>query len=108
MRTKARGPLVFLGLLSAASLLAQDFPLPNGSISIKFPNDSPVLAASTITNQSRAQARGAAIVIDLDVSLELRNVGRNEIRGLTLLAAAQEVTLGGNVPSQLCRGARID
>ena len=95
MRIKARGPLVFLGLLSAASLLAQDSPLPSGSISIKFPNDSPVLQSSTITNQSRTQARGAAMVIDLDVLLLLRNVGRSEIRGLTLRVVAQEVTLGG-------------
>ncbi len=95
MRNKARGQLVFLGLLSAANLLAQDYPLPNGSISIKFPNDSPVLASSTDYSPSRVQARGAGIVIDLDVSMQLRNVAQREIRGIALLASAQEVTLGG-------------
>ncbi len=85
-----------LGLLAAAPLLAQDVPLPGGSINIEFPSDSPVvLQASTLTDQSRAAARGAAMVIDVRVSMTLRNVGQRAISGVTLRVVTQEAALGG-------------
>jgi hypothetical protein len=95
MRTEYRGALVVLGLLSAASLLAQDIPLPRGSIRINLPDGSPLLIAGTVTDQSRATARGAAMVIDLDLLLQLRNVSGRQIHGVTLRVVAQEVTVGG-------------
>ena len=95
MRIKALGLLAVLAFLGAASLPAQDYPLPSGSISIKLPDDSPVLF-SGLTDQSRATQRGAAMVIDLRLSMLLRNVspGR-QIHGVTLRVVSQEVTVGG-------------
>ena len=57
MRIKAQGSLVLVGFLSAASLLAQDIPLPSGSIKTNLPDGSPLLIAG-FTDQSRATARG--------------------------------------------------
>lgn len=95
MRIK-RGLPVIAGLLSAATLLAQDLPLPDGSIHINFPSDSPLALLSTVTNQSRATARGAAMVLDLHLALLLRNINPSRpIHGVTLRVVAQEVALGG-------------
>src|SRR5664280_1664081 len=95
MRIRAQGPLVLAAFLSAASLLAQDIPLPRGSIKINLPDGSPLLIAGTDWDQSRATARGAAMVIDLDLLLQLRNVSGRQIHGVTLRVVAQEVTVGG-------------
>jgi hypothetical protein len=96
MRIRTLGPLAVLGFLGAASLLAQDYPLPGGSISIKFPDDSPVLFSGSLTDQSRATARGAAMMIDLRLSMLLRNVsGSRQIHGVTLRVVSQEVAVGG-------------
>jgi hypothetical protein len=87
---------VALGLLSAGAAAAQDFALPNGAIAIRFPNDSPVLFSGSMTDQSRARARGGALEIDLHLQMTLRNVGdRGEIRGITLRVVSQEVAVGG-------------
>jgi hypothetical protein len=96
----ARTPRAFLfvamGLLSAGALTAQDFPLPNGAIAIRFPDDSPVLFSGSMADQSRARARGGAMEIDLHLQMTLRNVGdRGEIRGITLRVVSQEVAVGG-------------
>lgn len=83
-------------LLGAATLAAQDIPLQGGSIKINFPGDSPVLFSGTVTDQSRATARGAAMAIDLHLALMLRNVSPNRnISGVTLRVVTQEVALGG-------------
>lgn len=96
MRINARGLPVIAGILGAASLLAQDVPLPDGSIHINFPSDSPLALLSTVTNQSRATARGAAMVLDLHLALMLRNINPSRpIHGVTLRVVSQEVTLGG-------------
>ena len=50
--------------------------------------------SSTVSN-SRATARGAALVLDLHMSLTLRNTTPNRIHGVTLRVVAQEATLGG-------------
>ncbi len=96
MRIEALGLLAVSAFLGAAGLLAQDYPLPSGSISIKFPDDSPVLFSGTLTDQSRATQRGAALAIDLRLSMLLRNVGAyRQIHGVTLRVVSQEVTVGG-------------
>jgi hypothetical protein len=95
MRIRSQGPLVLVAFLSAASLLAQEIPLPSGSIKINLPEGSPLLIAGAVTDQSRATARGAAMVIDLDLLLQLRNVSGRQIHGVTLRVVAQEVTVGG-------------
>ena len=88
--------LAVLGFLGAATLLAQDVPLdPRSSISINFAKDSPVAVLNVATGESRATARGAALVLDLHMSLTLRNLGASRIHGVTLRVVSQEVTLGG-------------
>jgi len=88
--------LAILGFLGAAALLAQDVPLdPRSSISINFAKDSPVAVLNVATGESRAMARGAALVLDLHMSLTLRNLSGSRIHGVTLRVVAQEVTLGG-------------
>ena len=79
MRIRTLGPLAAVAFLGAANLMAQGYALPSGSISIKFPDDSPVLFSGSLTDQSRATARGAAMVIDLRVSMVLRNVSAKQI-----------------------------
>jgi hypothetical protein len=85
-----------MAFLGAANLMAQGYALPGGSISIKFPDDSPVLFSGSMTDQSRATQRGAAMVIDLHLSMLLRNVsGSKQIHGVTLRVVSQEVAVGG-------------
>jgi hypothetical protein len=95
MRIRTLGPLAVFGFLGAATLMAQGYPLPSGSISIKFPDDSPVLLSGSLTDQSRAAARGAAMAIDLHLSMMLRNVSARQIHGVTLRVVSQEVAVGG-------------
>lgn len=83
-------------LAGAVALCAQETKLdPRSSIQINFPQDSPVLQLSTNVDESRATPRGGAMVVDLHMSLSLRNAGPRNIRGITLLVTAQEVTPGG-------------
>jgi hypothetical protein len=89
-------------LLLAAFLLAgglsraQDTPLdPHSSIAINLPPDSPVQLMSADMGESRASARGGAMVLDLHMALKLRNNSPHRIRGMTMLVSAQEVTPGG-------------
>ncbi len=84
-----------LGMLCAAATLAQDVPLPVGSIKFALPDDSPVALQSWSTGESRATARGAAMVLDLHLSVPLRNISNKRIRGVTLRVVSQDVTLGG-------------
>src|SRR5215472_10177353 len=100
MRSKAIGGLmaavVLAGaVLGSAGLYAQETPLPNGSVSINLPKDSPVALLGISTDPSRATMRGAAMVLDLHLSLMLRNGGTGRIHGITLRVVSQEVTMGG-------------
>jgi len=85
-------------LLFAGAFLApaQDATLdPHSSIRINLPKDSPVSLLSYDQGESRTTQRGSAMVLDLHMSLSLRNSGSRDIRGVTLLVTAQEVTPGG-------------
>jgi hypothetical protein len=96
MRIETQVRLAICGFLCAATVLAQDVPLdPRSSISIKFAKDSPVVVLNVATGESRATARGAALVLDLHMALTLRNLGASRIHGVTLRVVSQEVTLGG-------------
>ena len=95
MRNNAAQRLMAIGFLSASAALAQDAPLPGGSIRFSLPNDSPVASLGFDTGQSRATARGAAMVLDLHLSVPLRNISAKRIRGITLRVVSQDVTLGG-------------
>lgn len=88
-------PLAALALAGAAAAFAQESPLPSGSVAIKLPKDSPVAVLGMSAEQSRTTARGAAMVIDLHMSLTLRNSTANRIHGVTLRVVSQEVTMGG-------------
>ena len=50
---------------------------------------------STNMDQSRASSRGGAIVLDLHMSLTLRNSASRSVRGVVLLVTAQEFAPGG-------------
>src|SRR6267378_6852958 len=83
-------------LLWTGFCLAQDAPLdPHSSIAVSFPPDSPVTLVSSDVGESRASARGGAMVLDLHMALKLRNGSGRRIRGLTMIVSAQEVTPGG-------------
>jgi hypothetical protein len=84
-------------LLIAACLFGQERTLdPNSSLKIDLPPDAPVALVQADVGQSRAIARGGAMILDLRMSLFLRNAASNRrIRGITLLVSAQEVTPGG-------------
>lgn len=86
-----------LGLALLAALLgAQQGPLdPRSSIKIDLPADSPLSLVSADVGESRATARGGAAVLDLHMMLTLRNSGSQNVRAITLLVLAQEVTAGG-------------
>ena len=88
------------GLLLAAGGLAV---AADQTIQIDFPPESPVAVVSADMGSSTTTPRGGALVVDLHTSLRLRNVSQNQIRGVTLLVLAQEVTPGGkasvSVPS---------
>jgi hypothetical protein len=87
--------LALAGLLSAASL-AQDFPFdPQTAVQVNLREDSPVTLLSAAMGESRATARGAALVLDLHMLLTLRNASPNRIRGVVLSVVSQEVTVGG-------------
>jgi hypothetical protein len=82
-------------VLSAAAALAQETVLPNTAIKINLPKDSPVAFLTLDPRDSRFTARGAAIMVDLDALLTLRNTGANRIHGITLRVVSQEVAMGG-------------
>src|SRR5512143_481729 len=90
-------------LLSAALAGWAQISQPASSAKVNFPADSPVALVSADWGESRTEARGGALVLDLHTSLVLRNAGQKRIRGVTLLVQAQEVTAGGkgsvSVPS---------
>jgi hypothetical protein len=88
--------LALAGALSAAGLAAQDLPLdPQTALQVNLRDDSPVTLLSAALGESRATARGAALVLDLHVLLTLRNASPNRIRGVVLSVVSQEVTVGG-------------
>ena len=84
--------LVFLGV---GTLLAQEAPLSPGSVSINLPPNSPLELISMSMPDSRTTARGAALMLDLHMTLTLRNSSQSRIHGVTLRVVTQEVTPGG-------------
>jgi hypothetical protein len=89
-------PVASALLLAAFPLAAQDTALdPASSVKIDLPADSPLALISTSMGESRATARGGAIVLDLHMTLTLRNSGFKHVRGVTLLITAQEFAPGG-------------
>ncbi|HVW09793.1 MAG TPA: hypothetical protein VHC90_14490 [Bryobacteraceae bacterium] len=92
---------VMLPLAGApVALLAQTSALRAGSdasssVKIDLPPDSPVTLISASTGQSQVTPRGGMLVLDLHMSLTLRNSASRAVRGVVLLITAQEFTPGG-------------
>jgi hypothetical protein len=82
-------------MLAAALTGWAQAPRLASSAKVNFPADSPVALVSADWGESRTEARGGALVLDLHTSLLLRNATQKRIRGVTLLVEAQEVTPGG-------------
>src|SRR5215475_11776322 len=74
---------------------AQDQPIPQGAVKVNLGENSPLSMVSAATTDSRATSRGAALELDLHMSLTLRNDSGRRVHGVTLRVVAQEVTLGG-------------
>jgi hypothetical protein len=91
MFTRTSPVLLLLGALAAWAQM----PQPVSSVKINFADDSPVALKSADWGESRTEARGGALVLDLHTSLWLRNTTQQRIRGITLIVQAQEVTPGG-------------
>lgn len=94
-----------LGFSSAAHGQGFGLPQPSQNLShrIDLPRDSPVSLAGDEWGGSAATVRGGAYVIDVRMSLSLKNTSQRRIRGITLTVVAQEATPGGkgsiSVPS---------
>ena len=87
---------VTVGISVAGILCAQEGPLdPNSSIQFNLPPNSPVSMMSASYGDSRATVRGGALVLDLHISLTLRNQDPKRIRAITVLISAQDSAPGG-------------
>ena len=87
---------IFVLGAAAAFLQAQEGPLdPYSSVKFNLPDGSPISMMSANYGDSRAMARGGALVLDLHMSLTLRNQDSRRIRGITMLVTAQESAPGG-------------
>jgi len=94
LRNRLAGSTLITALLLWGGMgRAQDTPLdPHTSIAVNLPPDSPVTLMSVDMGESRASARGGAMVLDLHMALKLRNNSPHRIRSLTMIVSAQEVT----------------
>ncbi|MCC7156736.1 MAG: hypothetical protein IT161_19320 [Bryobacterales bacterium] len=93
-----RNSSVWLALAFSGVLCAQGPDVTadlQSSFKVNFPADSPVALVTADWGQSRATARGGAVVVDLHSTLQLKNTSHRHVRGITLLVLAQEVTPGG-------------
>ncbi len=99
LRNRLTGSTLITALLLLGGIgRAQDTPLdPHSSIAVNLPPDSPVTLMSVDMGESRASARGGAMVLDLHMALKLRNNSPHRIRSLTMIVSAQEVTPGGRI-----------
>jgi hypothetical protein len=64
-------------------------------LKVNFAKDAPLSVVSAIPGETRTDARGGAMVLDLHAALTLRNTGARRVRGVTLLVQTQEFTPGG-------------
>jgi hypothetical protein len=95
MSSKAYQLAAAVSILGAGVLAAQDQAIPQGAVNINLGGNSPLAMVSSGFGDSRATSVGAGLVLDLHMSLTLRNGSGNRIHGVTLRVVAQEVTLGG-------------
>jgi hypothetical protein len=84
-----------LAATGATAIFAQDSALTKDAVQFNLPANSPLSVRSVSMNDSRAQAVGAALALDLHMAVTLENKSGNRIRGVILRVVAQEVVLGG-------------
>ena len=84
--------IVVLAAAAGVGAFGQSAPVRG---KINFPGDSPVSLLSTDWGDSGVQARGGAMVVDLRLSLQLRNEDKRRIRGVTLAVVTQQSAPGG-------------
>lgn len=85
-------------LLMTGALMAQGPEVrldPASSFEVKLPADGPLALAGANWDQSKATARGGALLVDLNSNLQLKNVSHRTIRAVSLIVMAQDVTPGG-------------
>src|SRR5215831_1514743 len=82
-------------VLAAGAAVAQDSVISRDAVQFNLPPNSPLTVRSVSMNDSRAQAVGAALALDLHMAVTLENKSGNRIRGVILRVVAQEVVLGG-------------
>jgi hypothetical protein len=95
MRNKLITGIALAVIVAPAQVWPQDAPLSTSNVSVKFPADSPVVFVDATTGESRTAVSGAALLIDLHLSLTLRNIGSRRVHSVKLGVVAQEVALGG-------------
>ncbi len=95
MRSRLTIRILLCSALAPGFAAAQDAPLSSSSVSINFPTDSPVVQIANNVGESRTAARGAALLIDLHLSLTLRNISSHRIRSVKMGVVSQEVAMGG-------------
>src|ERR1700676_3095325 len=78
--------------LIAGCAFAQTAPVRG---KINLPTNSPLSLLAADWGESGAQARGGAMVVDLRLSLQLRNDDQRRIRGVTLAVLTQQSAPGG-------------
>jgi len=64
------------------------------ALRIDLPNDTRVTVVSVNSGQTNSMIPGGAILIDLHVSLSLRNSSHRHIRGVSRIVVAEEVAPG--------------
>ena len=83
-------------LMTAAAWAQVGQPLdPASAIRVNLAAGAPVAVVSTELGDSRIQARGGAMVLDLHATVMLKNNAPQGVRGVTLVVLAQEMTPGG-------------
>lgn len=83
-------------LLVAPAWAQMGQPLdPASAIRVNLAAGAPVSIVSTELGDSRIQARGGAMVLDLHATVMLKNNAPQSVRGVTLVVLAQEMAPGG-------------
>jgi len=95
MRNKLIGGIALAVIIAPAQVWPQDAPLSTSDVRVTFPTDSPVVFVDARTDESRTAASGAALLIDLHLSLTLRNIGSRRVHSVKLGVVAEKVALGG-------------
>lgn len=104
-------------LLAGAAWAQSVQPDPASTIRVNLAPGAPLSVVSTDLGDSRIQARGGAMILDLHATVMLRNDAAQNVRGVTLVVLAQEMTPGGkgsvavpslNIPSGKTFPVRIN